>query len=381
MSDAVDPGDGELVSRTYLELTSDERGVSVSATDVTPDLEPFLAGLNWQGHAVHTDKLTLGPASWPRLKAVGLPHVGAEWRGLPDSTLWAAHAAGMGDWRRGIVRDGTPTLLEIKVELARRESSPCRLCALRCLARREDGERGPCGAGKDTRAFTFQILSAEEPGLGRAVAPRLSGCNAHCRYCSRPDGIPALGGYPVSTSYVSRWIERHAAKVDALHWIGGNVDQELPFILDVMQTLRTPLPVIWNHNATGTPEITIALLEGVVDVFLPDLRYGPGPCASETGAPAMSFQNCTACIKAEMQQEAAVAVRHLALPGHIECCSHPVLEWLSAYRDRVFVSLMGCNYFPSHQARRDAQLGRRLNDRERRALHLMTDHFRLRRVS
>lgn len=369
------------VSRSFVHIVSDADGVRVEVPDVVHTLEPFLASLGWRGHPVYRDTLILGEARWPSLREFGLAHLGPNWRELPLAQLWAVHAVAMARWRAGRTSAGSPTLLDLKAELARRESSPCRLCALRCLARRQEGERGLCGAGSQSRVFSFQILSAEEPGLGRGAAARLSGCNANCSYCSRPDGIPALAGREVSAENVRAWLDAQAGSVEAIHWIGGNVDQELPFILEVMRGLSITLPVIWNHNATASPEVTLPLLEGVVDVYLPDLRYGTGPCAARTGAGVMSFANATACIEAELRQDAQVAVRHLALPGHIDCCSRPVLEWLSQYRDRVFLSLMDCGYMPLRFATTDGQLGRPLNRAERTTLEELVAAFRLRRVS
>src|SRR5690606_23797053 len=131
-------------------------------------LTPFLNAVGWHGHPVYPDTLKLGPARWPRLRSFGLPYLGTEWQTRPSSELWAAHTVAMARWRAGEQSPGgSPTLLDLKAELALRESSPCRLCALRCFANRRDGERGTCGAGNQPRVFTFQILSAEEPGLGR----------------------------------------------------------------------------------------------------------------------------------------------------------------------------------------------------------------------
>ena len=370
-----------FTSRAFLRVTSDGTRVRLDAPDVVPALEPLLASVGWHGHRSRADSLALGPARWPSLRDVGLSHLGAAWRSLPTSELWAAHVMAMARWRVGHLGPGSPTLLDLKAELARRESSPCRLCALRCLARRRDGERGACGAGDTTRCFSFQVLSAEEPGLGCGAAPRLAGCNADCAYCSRPDGIPATAGCVVGPADVRAWLELQAPHVDGIHWIGGNVDQELPFILEVMRDLQVSLPVIWNHNATATPEVAVALLDGVIDVYLPDLRYGPGPCAERTGAAAMSFASCTACIEAELRQDAVVAVRHLALPGHLACCSRPVLEWLAQRRDRVLVSLLDHGYMPLRYAADDPHLGRPLNAAERGALDRMADELGLRRVS
>ena len=371
---------GRRVSRTFIHLRRDAGGLHLRVPDIVPAVAPFLQGLGWSGHPAQTDQLALGVAHWPTLRELGLPHLGPDWRARATSDLWAAHLVAMARWRAGETASGSPTLLDLKTELARRESSPCRQCALRCLAGRDAGEQGACGATNETRVFSFELLAAEEPGLGIGIAPRLSGCNASCLYCSRPDGIPARAGHRVTPEEVAAWVDEGAARVDGLHWIGGNVDQELAFIFAVMTRLATPLPVIWNHNATATPEVTVALLEGLVDVWLPDLRFGPGPCAVALGAPVMSFANCTAAIEAELRQAATVCVRVLVVPNHLECCAMPILAWLAKRRDRLFVSLMNYAYAPLRFAAGDPQIGRCLTEAEMGVIDGLMDELKLRRV-
>jgi len=179
---------------------------------------------------------------------------------------------------------------------------------------------------------------------------------------------------------VASWVGTLGDAVNAIHFIGGNVDQELAFTLDVVRSLDTPLPVIWNHNATATPDVTLALLDGVVDVYLPDLRYGPGRCAAATGAPVMTFENCTAAIEAELRQGAVVCVRVLGLPGHVECCAEPILQWLAMHRDEVFLNLMSHSYTPMRFALRDPRLNRCLDASEMARLDRLAQELGLRRV-
>src|SRR5687768_1130601 len=78
-------------SRTFLHLMSDCQGVRLSAPDVVPALEPLLKAVAWRGHPVRAETLTLEPARWPTLRAVGLDYLGDDWQRLPTSELWAAH--------------------------------------------------------------------------------------------------------------------------------------------------------------------------------------------------------------------------------------------------------------------------------------------------
>lgn len=370
------------LGRAFVQIAIREGRVTLEVPDVDPSVEPVLRAFAWPGHPQLSGAAELPDSGrWATLREVGLDYLGFAWRTLPTDALWAAHATALADWRAGLGRPGSPNLLDIKAELARRESSPCRLCAVRCLARRLEGESGACGATNIPRAFTRQILTAEEPLLGRGAALRLSGCNARCTYCGRPDGISARSGRPIAVGEARAWLTDQAGQVDALHWIGGNVDQEIPFILEVLRDLPGDRPLIWNHNSTASVEVALPLLDGVVDVYLPDLRYGPGDCAARTGAAALDFATCTAAIAAEIAQGALVLVRVLVLPGHTECCARPVLEFLSAYRDRAYLSLLDFSYAPAFRAVGDPALGRPVSSDERRTVERWVTEFRLRRVS
>lgn len=369
----------KVPDRAPMWLTRAADGLTLDVPDITPGRQAVLAAFGWSGHPARGHAIALGSPRWPSLSRAGVPGAGLDWRSRATDELRALHDHAVGRWMIGEFAPGSPTLLDVKIELARRLSSPCELCAIRCKADRSAGVPGRCGASNETRAFSFEILAAEEPGLGRGAAPRLAGCNADCVYCSRPDGIPASAGRPVATREVAGWIDDVADETETIHFIGGNVDQEIHFILGVISLVRRPRPVVWNHNATATPE-ALSLLNGVVDVYLPDLRYHKDECARATGATAMTFANCTAAIDAELAQGAIVCVRVLALPGHIACCTRPILEWLSSRREQLYVNLMGNGYMPLRFAQRYGCLGRRLTREESADLDSLAVSLDLRRV-
>jgi putative pyruvate formate lyase activating enzyme len=109
----------------------------------------------------------------------------------------------------------------------------------------------------------------------------------------------------------------------------------------------------------------MSLLDGVVDLYLTDLKYGNDDCARRLSGvrdyTRIVFRNH---LLAASQCE--VIVRHLMLPGHLECCTLPVLDWLSDHLPGAPVNIMA-QYHPEHRAAEFPELKGRLSRSDHRA--------------
>ena len=129
------------------------------------------------------------------------------------------------------------------------------------------------------------------------------------------------------------------------------------------------VPLVYNTSGFERVEV-LSLLEGLVDVYLPDMKYADGRHAlAFSGAPGYVDANRAAVremhrqvgrlrLDAEGRAVRGLIVRHLVLPERISGTCE-VLEFLAGLRPRVHVSLMG-QYFPAHRAARTPGLGRKL---------------------
>jgi putative pyruvate formate lyase activating enzyme len=93
---------------------------------------------------------------------------------------------------------------------------------------------------------------------------------------------------------------------------------------------------------------TMELLDGVIDVYLADFKYGNDRCAARLSKvdrylEVVSRNHLIASNQGDM------IVRHLMLPGHLECCTLPVLDWLAKNTPNAAVNIMG-QYHPAHHA-------------------------------
>ena len=227
----------------------------------------------------------------------------------------------------------------------------CRLCPRQCGVDRSKGERGFCGCPGEILVAKTMLHKWEEPvlaGNGGSGAIFFGGCTLGCSYCQNR----AISGKPVGKTVSS---EELRAIMEALIAQGAeNIDLVTPthFLPGILPALEEPLPVPVVYNCGGYERTdTLKLLEGKVDIYLPDLKYAD----DELGLPLSGVRDysrtATNAILEMVRQvgkpqwqgdklKKGVIVRHLILPGQVEN-SLKVLDWLGEnLKDTVLVSLM-----------------------------------------
>ena len=143
-----------------------------------------------------------------------------------------------------------------------------------------------------------------------------------------------------------------------VNWVGGDPIPNVPFILTVLRAIdsQRPRPQVFNSNMYMTEEV-MRLLDGVVDLFLADFKYGNDECAERLSRVKGYFGVVSRNHRLAAQQ-AELIVRHLVLPGHVDCCSIPVLDWLREDLGPVRVNVMD-QYRPQYRAHEHADIARR----------------------
>lgn len=240
--------------------------------------------------------------------------------------------------------------LDVRAAQARLHLDNCQLCPHRCGAARASG-RGVCRV--DTRTFiaSEMLHLGEEEAIRPAHAVFFAGCTATCTFCTaarfafRPQyGVEAT---PAQLAAVVR--RRRAQGARTLEFVGGDPLPHLPFVLATLALLGDEAPpVVWNSNFYHTPE-ALSLLDGVVALYLPDLKFGNDRCGLELGGMPDYWAVVTGAI-AWAAARSPLLVRHLLMPGHFDCCTKPVLSWLAGHLPDATVSLL-TQYFPPAHAR------------------------------
>lgn len=254
-----------------------------------------------------------------------------------------------------------PSLMDLKLELAKRFLFSCELCERRCKVDRT-AEKGFCGVTSPRIASKFMHYG-EEPELVPSYTIFFSGCTFHCIFCQNWDISQFEAGGFMEPGKLAWDIERKFEGARNTNWVGGEPTPNLAFILEVLSSCETRIPQVWNSNMYMSLE-TMKLLKGAVDLYLTDFKYGNDQCAYRLSNVKNYFSVVSRNHKLANEQ-CEIIIRHLVLPEHVECCSKPILNWISENLDvsKVRVNVMD-QYRPEYRADEAEELKRRLDLKE-----------------
>jgi putative pyruvate formate lyase activating enzyme len=220
-------------------------------------------------------------------------------------------------------------------------------------------QRGPCGVGRQARVYNAFVHMGEEPELSPCLAVFLTGCNFRCAFCS--DGAEVDGtdrGTPLDPQSVAD--RAVSERVRIVEFVGGLPDVNLLSVAQCAELLPPGLQVALNTNGWFTPE-ALGAMTGWVHWLIPDLKFGPGDCARTLAEVQDYWPTVTRNLLLASDSGAfRLLVRHLLMPGHLQCCTRPALAWLAEHLPDIRINLM-TGYRPLHRARgRGDALGGRL---------------------
>ena len=228
----------------------------------------------------------------------------------------------------------------------------CNLCPRECYVNRESGETGYCRCPATAMVAKTMIHKWEEPALageGGSGAIFFGGCTLGCKYCQNYAISGGPAGKPADSAALRQMME------DLIAQGAENIDlvtptQYLPTILPALEP-KLPVPVVYNCGGYEKAE-TLRMLEGTVDVYLPDLKYADNRLAKVLSGAADYFETATAAIREMVRQTGPVVwagdkvvrgviIRHLILPGCVDN-SLKILDWIgdNFAPGEVLVSLM-----------------------------------------
>jgi len=226
----------------------------------------------------------------------------------------------------------------------------CELCERRCGVDRVAGQRGFCAAGTVARVWRYWVDYAEERPLAPSLLIYLSGCDLRCDFCiSEANAFDPEQGIPLTATWleqVAAWGEEQGART--LQWIGGEPTIHVPAILDVMGRCARRLPaIVWKSAFYGSPAAW-EMLDGVVDTYVADFKFGNDACAARLAHVDRYWEVMTRNLE-DAGRRGRLFVRHLLLPGHGECCLRPILAWLQQHMPDVPLSIRA-GYLPRWRA-------------------------------
>ncbi len=265
----------------------------------------------------------------------------------------------------------SPSLMDLKVAITDRMIEECNCCGWRCGVNRKADEKGFCRLTDSSNYASEFLHMGEEPELVPSHTIFFTGCTFACVYCQNWE----LSTAPETGTRIE---PRKLAKLIDLRRMHGakNVNFVTPTphvhtVLKIVREIHVNTPVIWNSNMYYTPEIA-EILEGVVDVYLGDFKYGNDECARKFA----KIKNYLEVVQPNFEfayKTAEVVLRHLVLPGHIECCTRPIAEWTAKHIPQIRFNLM-FQYSPCYRAAEYPEIDRYLTtEEEAAAIYIVTE--------
>lgn len=266
---------------------------------------------------------------------------------------------GQSDLRKVFVNNDLHATAE-RMRVAEEMLRKCNMCELRCGINRAAGERGRCRLAAESRAYKRYVSLNEELELVPALRVFLGGCNFRCPWCDEAPQAFEDAGRPVTPAAWAVDVENALQRgVRTISLLGGEPTLHVHTILALAAAIGGRVPLALNTNMYMTPEV-LGLLDGVITWYLADFKFGNDACAQLlAGVP-----NYSAVVRRNLPLIAAsaqVVVRHVLMPGHLECCFRPVADWVAEHLPGVRFQLYP-GYIPCGPASCDPEIGR-LNTR------------------
>ena len=258
----------------------------------------------------------------------------------------------------------------------------CELCPRRCGALRSDEKPGGiCRSPLLPRIARAAPHYGEEPciaGKNGTGAVFFTGCNLRCVFCQNIDISRGEGGVPVTVPELRDMLLRLRDEgVDSIDLVTGA--HFIPAIADALSGIELGIPVVWNSSGYESVE-SLRLLEGLVQVYMPDFKYFD-PKAAKRYSAAEDYPEAAAAAIKEMYRQVGscelsdtglikrgVLIRHLILPGRTEDAMNVIDFAADEFpQGAVLFSLMS-QYTPMPGLERFPELGRRVTPEENRAL-------------
>lgn len=254
----------------------------------------------------------------------------------------------------------------------------CAICPHNCGINRLNNQIGRCKSKDTVKVALYSTHNFEEPcisGKKGSGTVFFSNCNMNCVFCQNYEISQHGKGKEISIEELADiFIKQQEKNVENINLVTPT--SYVPQIIEAIKIARgngLKLPIVYNTNGYEKVE-TLKMLDGFVDIYLPDFKYSDNELGKRLSKVDNYFEIATEALK-EMYRQTGKAVfndegimqrgmiiRHLVLPNHI-LNSRRVLKWINENMHDVYVSVMA-QYFPTYKAKEIDDISRKLTKEE-----------------
>lgn len=238
-------------------------------------------------------------------------------------------------------------------------SKACNLCPRNCASLRTDNHIGRCGMSWELKAARASLHFWEEPcisGTKGSGTVFFSGCPLGCVYCQNREIALGLAGKVISETRLSEIF------LELQNKGANNINLVTPthYILSIKKALITAkqngltIPIVYNTSGYELVE-SLQLLDGLIDIYLPDLKYYSSEVSTRYSKASDYFSYASSAIKEMFRQVGTpifhkdssqdlmtrgMIVRHLVLPGQIKDSKNVIRYLYETYGDQIYISIL-----------------------------------------
>ncbi len=268
----------------------------------------------------------------------------------------------------------------------------CNICPHNCLVNRKIGKIGKCGAGNKVKIALVSKHDYEEPcisGTAGSGTIFFSCCNLKCKFCQNYKISSEKKGKEYSVEELADiFLDLQKSGVHNINLVSPTIYAcYIKEALIIAKEKGLKLPVIYNTGGYDRVE-TLKELEGLIDVYLPDLKYFDNNIAFRYSGIKNYFDFASKAIKEMYRQvgkpildengiiKKGLIIRHLILPNNTKD-SINVLKWIRKEIGKdVFVSVMA-QYFPTYKAKENNTINRKITKEELEEVHCALEDLEL----
>ena len=258
----------------------------------------------------------------------------------------------------------------------------CRLCPRMCGINKLKGETGFCGASSQLMISSYhQHFGEEEPLVGRSGSGTifLTHCGLRCVFCCNWEISQGGQGHKRSLEDMAKMMlvlqDRGCPNINVV--TPTHFSPHIVLALDIAAGKGLRIPLVYNTCGWERVEI-LKMLDGIVDIYLPDFKYAEGEMAGRYSSDANSYPSLTKKALLEMNRQVGVAkpdgdglmhrglmIRHLVMPNNVSG-SKDVVSWIAGNLPKnTYVNIMS-QYRPLYKARDYPEIARRISTKEYR---------------